>query len=988
MFEKFLNKSKKNTKAVCIAIALCLFLGTVLSFLPNFNAYADTNSGRNYERSGLKTVTLAVFELEGFAQYDSETDEWSGIEIRMFNKIAKYANWNVEFVKVNNYNEGLALIDKHEVDFIGGVQLEAESQKKYLYGDIACGFLYNAIAVRNSDAGYTYGDITGTVNKKIGVNKAYLGQGVLIDELEASGVDSTTIEIVEYATDNELYAALQRNEIDFIAGQMLMMDNRVRPIKFFTPKPYFFMSYKGNEATVEEMDEAIMKYMVEFPDEVYANVSEYFLELSPGKNRLTSKELNYIANKREITVAFVTNAFPFSYVENGVQKGVVINVLNRLSENTNLSINLVNVDSVEAGIEMLNSEEDVVLSYCTDDIAKQYNLKSSTVRNIKKYANSQYGIVIQKDSDANGISVVVASDELQGKNIEQYFGTAVGVQYYSTEECMNLVRKGKVDACIVDAYLYEQMVDSDYAYRDLSLSGTIDLSRDVYFAISSVNASSNLAGILEKVVEDLDSADVAQYVLANTDMKGYYHGRMVRFISIIFLIIVALTAVFIKLFHDNKKIQTLTSRDAELGIWNTSYFLYQTNLHVRHSTKTDYAVVYLYLSQFRVYSNINGFEKSHRLLEHVLNVLVNRCLAGSDEKYSRSYGGRFLLLLRVDDKDRFTKRLEGMRRLLTDEIKTIDTSPMPISFGVCFLDKDDLDVSKATARANMALDTIKNTSAGETVFFNDEFEKKILLGYEKEKVLDDASIRDDFVVYYQSKVDIRTKQIVGAEALVRFADPTDGGKIKSPYFFIDYFEQNGRIRKLDFHVLNVVCKMLRKRLDEGKEVVPISVNFSRLHFEDPNFISQLELVVDSYELPRELIEVEVTETAMVEGFNNGRAIELMDMLIRYGFHLSVDDFGTGYSSLGILEQIPASVIKLDRSFFRNEKDRERKVSILKNFVIMARELNVMVVCEGVEFEEDVELMRMINVYVAQGYRYSKPEPGMDFENRLDAQFAN
>ena len=126
-----------------------------------------------------------------------------------------------------------------------------------------------------------------------------------------------------------------------------------------------------------------------------------------------------------------------------------------------------------------------------------------------------------------------------------------------------------------------------------------------------------------------------------------------------------------------------------------------------------------------------------------------------------------------------------------------------------------------------------------------------------------VDINKDFVAFYQAKVDIRSERIVGAEALVRFKDPTAEGAIRAPGFFVPYYERTGRIRDIDFFVMESVCKMLRRRIDAGQNVVPVSCNFSRLHFTESSFPDRIEAVINMYQVPKELIEVEITETLVV-----------------------------------------------------------------------------------------------------------------------------
>lgn len=177
--------------------------------------------------------------------------------------------------------------------------------------------------------------------------------------------------------------------------------------------------------------------------------------------------------------------------------------------------------------------------------------------------------------------------------------------------------------------------------------------------------------------------------------------------------------------------------------------------------------------------------------------------------------------------------------------------------------------------------------------------------------------------------------------------------------------------------------MLRRRIDAGKRVVPVSCNFSRLHFIKEDFAENFEAMINKYQVPKDLIEVEITETLVMEELEQQKIMETVDILKNNGVHLSIDDFGSGYSSLGVFEQIPASVIKLDRSFLLNNENRGRQVKIMRNIVNLAHDLDAQVVCEGVETDKDAELMMEIGAYVAQGYRYCKPIPEEEFEKMLE-----
>ena len=348
---------------------------------------------------------------------------------------------------------------------------------------------------------------------------------------------------------------------------------------------------------------------------------------------------------------------------------------------------------------------------------------------------------------------------------------------------------------------------------------------------------------------------------------------------------------------------------------------------------------------------------------------------------AKADGDHFVLMLSSEYGD-IVERLRNIGGLIEEYVFHSIGSRIEIQAGLRFLLPNNEDLREAIICATQAIDFIQTGSDERVKVFDASLEDAIRERHKRQQLLDSVSIDDNFATYYQAKVDVRTEKVVGAEALVRFLDPTAAGTVRSPGFFVPYYEQTGKVVDIDFFVLKCVCRMLRRRLDQNEPVVTISCNFSRMHFTKPDFVDHLVSIIEESGIPRELIEVEVTETLVMEELQQKMAEQTMHDLHTRGIRLSIDDFGSGYSSLGVIEKIPASVIKLDRSFLLNQEDRKRQVKIMKRIVDLADDLNAQIVCEGVETDADVELMREIGANVAQGYRYAKPVPESEFEMRL------
>ena len=368
-------------------------------------------------------------------------------------------------------------------------------------------------------------------------------------------------------------------------------------------------------------------------------------------------------------------------------------------------------------------------------------------------------------------------------------------------------------------------------------------------------------------------------------------------------------------------------------------------------------------------------------MQKVADILIKN-VDSETEVCARDQGDHFVMLLNYSDREAFMERIQAIKVEVEKWILNDTDNHMLLQMGIYDIPEDDNDLHLAINYANQALEFTGSNKGEEVKVYNDELEELIMERHEREKLLESVEVDKDFVVYYQPKVDIRNGKIVGGEALVRFLDPTEGGTIKALGFFVPYYEQTGKITEIDFFVFESVCKMLRRRLDAGLPVVTISCNFSRMHFIKPGFPEHFIEILERYQISKDLIEMEITETLVVEELQQHRVRKTMDMLKEKGIHLSIDDFGAGYSSLGVFEQVPASVIKLDRSFLLNQENRERQVKIMRGIVKLTEELEAQIVCEGVETEEDIGLMKEIGAYVAQGYFYSKPIPEAEFEEKL------
>lgn len=305
-------------------------------------------------------------------------------------------------------------------------------------------------------------------------------------------------------------------------------------------------------------------------------------------------------------------------------------------------------------------------------------------------------------------------------------------------------------------------------------------------------------------------------------------------------------------------------------------------------------------------------------------------------------------------KDIDKKSFMGLVRIVRESLDDLDVS---VSTGFSWTDKPD--IARQLSEVRLMYDIEKDTKL------------KRLDSTMRNKVFKDVVSEIDngsFMVYYQPKVDSRTGITVGAEALIRFFDEAHG--IVGPIHFIEILEENRCSHLIDLFVLDEVCKAQKHRCINEKRVVPVSVNFSKNTLEYAGLLEQVKEIMNRYDLPEGLVQIEITES--VGDMDVALINNIAQSLISMGFRLSMDDFGTKYSNLEMLFKFPFSIAKIDRSLVKNLESNEKSRIMLKHLISMIKELGIECVAEGAENEEQVSLLQQFGCNIIQGYFYSKP----------------
>lgn len=303
--------------------------------------------------------------------------------------------------------------------------------------------------------------------------------------------------------------------------------------------------------------------------------------------------------------------------------------------------------------------------------------------------------------------------------------------------------------------------------------------------------------------------------------------------------------------------------------------------------------------------------------------------------------------------------------------------PFMQKFGIYERVDHNLPVSVMCDRAMMALDKIKSVYKQRVEVYDESLRDRALKNQQILENMEEAITKHQFQVWYQPKHDIQNGKLVGAEALVRWIHPKYG--FMSPADFVPIFEENGFVSHMDYYVWEESCAAIQRWKKAGLKPVPISINISRkdfLYFRGDDVLTPL---VKKYDLDPKDLHIEITESAYID--NPEMVIRNVNTLHKNGFVVELDDFGTGYSSLSMFGHMDIDVVKLDMSFIR-QKQNDSNDKMMQYIIDMCKNMNLLVLSEGVETEEQRQRLMSMGCDYVQGYYYSKPLPEKDFVEYL------
>ena len=383
------------------------------------------------------------------------------------------------------------------------------------------------------------------------------------------------------------------------------------------------------------------------------------------------------------------------------------------------------------------------------------------------------------------------------------------------------------------------------------------------------------------------------------------------------------------------------------------------------------AVMFLDLDRFKNINDSLGHMIGDELLQQV-SMRLKECIRAADT-LARFGGDEFTLLLPKlhrgrEDASRLAEKITGTLK----QPFNIDGHELYVSasIGIALYPQDGTNLDTLIKHADVAMYHVKGQGKNGYQFYSDEMNVPYIEKLSMDTGIHRALDNNEFNLVYQPQVNLRTGEIVGVEALLRWEHPEHGPI--SPAEFIPFAEESGLIIDIGYWVVKSACSELSRWRTAGLPEIRMSINISARQLMEDNIVKNIIDTMKDYDVPGRCLELEITENAIMEDMDS--VIRKLQELSSHGITIAIDDFGTGYSSLSYLHKLPIHTLKIDRTFLKESRINKGDNTIINTIVAMAKGLGLNVIAEGVESQAQLEYLREIDCSEAQGFLFGKPLP--------------
>ncbi|MCQ2583953.1 MAG: EAL domain-containing protein [Treponema sp.] len=429
--------------------------------------------------------------------------------------------------------------------------------------------------------------------------------------------------------------------------------------------------------------------------------------------------------------------------------------------------------------------------------------------------------------------------------------------------------------------------------------------------------------------------------------------------------------------QDVRKLNASEEIDSFTGLFTRRGFAVHAEEFLNTPSEGERCVIAMDVEHFRVFNKWYGRPEGDKLIKRIAVFLLEM-----DRMFDTisGYAGADNFFIVMDNQPVVMDYLMNGISSILERFDGIEGFRM--AFGACLIDSEKADIRDAMDSATTAVERLLGNYKEKICWFNGEMlsdlEHEMTIAPEVERALAER----EFTFFLQPKYSVSDKKIVGSEALVRWFHKKKG--LIPPSEFIPVIEKNGLVTRVDMYIWDMVCATIKKWADEGIDIAPISVNVSRMDIESVDVPAVFTGLIQKYGIDPKYLEIEITESAFVE---DTRILKNVARRLRSeGFIVLIDDFGSGYSSLNMLKDVQADVLKMDIKFFDlNNTNYEKGVDIIESVLSMSRKMKLSVIAEGVETEDQIQVIKDIGLNYVQGFYYYKPMSVEEYEKMMKGE---
>lgn len=914
-------------------------------------------------------VVRVGFPIQSGISYLDENGDYAGYMVDYLNQLTLFTDWKIEYVLAEGdmntqISTLLTKLENGEIDMMGTMNRNDVLEETFLYPSYSYGSTYTVLAVRD-DSRY----IAENFSDWDGITVAsYPGMKQRMELLEQyAKLNGFSYKVLEYETNEDMVNAVFAGEADAVLQVDISLPDGLRSIGHFSPTPYYFALSPKRADLLPDLNAALRIVSTSYKNLKQELYERYFLDTS-DYFRASADELNYIQSLGTLRVLFFTGNAPFQYLQDGQLKGFSVEYFEDFAESVGLQYEAVIEADLDQATELVrNNQVDLIACIATDSALSYENGIRLSLPYFRSYAVRTYSL---EHDDAE--EQILAFD----MNTEEMLGHVL-----SDKDCCTWI-----DGYSLNYYLRKKVVYDDII-KDLSDTKEFSYAVAVVNTLPEANRMVSLLNQFASSVSNQDTqARLSDYLLDEIEYTPaeWISANKPAIVSVSVGVILVAGVFAFYVYHKKMAFKTLASENMLLhlsvydeltGAYNRTYFCRLVEQRIEQ--KELGALVALNIHNFKYINDTYGTQRADQLLCRMKDILAANLREG--ELICRPSADCFYLALldslpqnigyRVDELQAQLKRmgeelLDGYRLSVYCGAVSSATSPDPSNAQT---NLNYLMVALAHAR--------QAVNAG-VCMYDDSMHHEEQLKQYIEANMHRALAESEYQVYLQPKMNLRTGQIDNAEALVRWQTKERG--LLFPDQFIPLFEQNGFCKRLDLYMLEKSCQLLRSWMDAGLSPITISINQTKSLFVSEDYVDKLLDITSRYQVLPQCIVLEILEGLAFE--NSEELNNTIARLNEAGFRVSMDDFGSGYSSLNTLGKLHIDQIKLDRMFLMDLRKEQRRTQyeVMFSIFTMAEKLGIETVTEGVETEEDEELILSMGCDYGQGYYYSKPIPASDF----------